>query len=53
MAALMDLGAGPRTLMHRVESLGGTLTVESGAGGSRIEVTLPLAAAMAGPREFA
>ena len=53
MSALRDLGAGPRTLMQRVESRGGTLTVESGAGGSRIEVTLPLAAAMAGPREFA
>jgi len=50
-AALRDLGTGPRTLMQRVESLGGTLTVESGAGGSRIEVTLPLAAGAAGPPE--
>jgi two-component system sensor histidine kinase UhpB len=51
LAALMDLGAGPRTLMHRVESLGGTLTVESSAGGSRIEITLPVAAGTAGLRE--
>jgi len=53
MAALGDLGTGPRALMQRVESRGGTLTVESGAGGSRIEVTLPLASATAGPREVA
>jgi len=51
LAALTDLGAGPMTLMHRVESLGGTLTVESSAGGSRIEITLPVAAGTAGLRE--
>jgi len=51
MAALRDLGTGPRTLMQRVESRGGTLTVESSAEGSRIEVTLPLAAGGAGLRD--
>ncbi|MBE3076622.1 MAG: hypothetical protein IMZ75_17110 [Actinobacteria bacterium] len=48
MPALKDLATGPRTLMQRVESRGGTLTVESSAGGSRIEATLPLAAGRAG-----
>lgn len=51
-SALRDLGTGPRTLMQRVESLGGTLIVESGAGGSRIEITLPLAADVASLAEF-
>jgi len=53
MAALRARGSGPRSLMQRVESRGGTLTVESGAGGSRIEITLPFAAATAGPAEVA
>ena len=51
MTALRVLGAGPKTLMQRVESRRGTLTVESSAGGSRIEVVLPLAAGTARPRE--
>jgi signal transduction histidine kinase len=51
MAALRDLGTGPRTLMQRTESRGGTLTVDSSAEGSRIEITLPLAAGRAGLRE--
>jgi len=52
IAALRDLGTGPRTLMQRVESLGGTLNVESSAGGSRIEIAFPLAAGVPGLPEF-
>ena len=52
IAALRDLGMGPRTLMQRVESLGGTLTVESSPGGSLVEITLPLAAHVASLPEF-
>jgi signal transduction histidine kinase len=34
-------GRGPRNLFERVSSLGGTLELESGAGGARLEIDLP------------
>ncbi|MCJ7795282.1 MAG: hypothetical protein MUQ56_00680, partial [Thermoleophilia bacterium] len=49
-AALRDLEMGPRTLMQRVEARGGTLTVDSSAKGSRIEIILPDDAHMPGLR---
>ena len=41
--ALRSMGAGPRSLLERVSSLGGSLQLESGHGGARLEVVLPLA----------
>jgi signal transduction histidine kinase len=41
--ALRGMGAGPRSLLERVTSLGGSLLLESGRGGARLEVVLPLA----------
>ncbi len=41
-ASLRARGAGPVTLMQRVEACGGTLTVDSSAAGSRIDITLPV-----------
>jgi two-component system NarL family sensor kinase len=34
---------GPRTLRERVLSLGGTMQLETGDGGSRVRLTVPLA----------
>jgi signal transduction histidine kinase len=39
---LMQSHAGPRTLCERVVGLGGTLSVESSASGSSVEMKLPL-----------
>jgi len=50
-AALRDLEMGPRSLMQRVEARGGTLTVDSSARGSRIEIILPADAHTAGLRK--
>jgi signal transduction histidine kinase len=44
LAALDALGQGPASLMERVRALGGELVVDTGSGGTRLEVTLPLAA---------
>jgi signal transduction histidine kinase len=52
LKALQDMRAGPATLKDRVAALRGTIVVESGALGARIEMTIPLASvtdAMAEP----
>ena len=41
-AALATLGAGPHMLMSRVNSLGGSLSVQSADSGSSLQITLPL-----------
>lgn len=41
--ALRSMGAGPRSLLERVTSLGGSLMLESGRGGARLDVLLPIA----------
>ena len=46
--ALEELGIGPISLMTRVRSLGGTLTVDSSPAGSRIAISLPLPLAVGG-----
>jgi signal transduction histidine kinase len=38
---LRSMGAGPRSLLERVSSLGGTLLLESAADGARLDVRLP------------
>ena len=45
--ALAAQHLGPRTLRERVTALGGTLALESGASGARLEVRLPLPTAAA------
>lgn len=45
--ALAALGAGPRTLLERVQALHGSLALDSRASGSRIDITLPAARAVA------
>jgi signal transduction histidine kinase len=42
MASLKTLGVGPIALLQRVTGRGGTLVVDSGVAGSRIEISLPL-----------
>ena len=42
LAALRAMRAGPATLKERVTALRGTLVVESGVLGSRIEITVPV-----------
>jgi len=42
-AALSEKNLGPVTLRERVASMGGSLTIDSGETGSRIEITVPLA----------
>jgi len=42
---LAEARQGPRSLRERVTALGGTLDIESDAGGSRLDIRLPLAAA--------
>jgi signal transduction histidine kinase len=39
--ALLGMGAGPRSLLERVSSLGGSLLLESGSDGARLDVRLP------------
>ena len=43
--ALVDEDLGPVTLRDRAASMNGRLAIESGARGSRVEITLPLSAA--------
>lgn len=40
-AALAEGSVGPRNLFERVSSLGGSLDLESGAGGARLDINLP------------
>jgi len=42
-AALAQARLGPASLRDRAASLGGTLTIDSEASGSRVEIALPLA----------
>ena len=42
LASLNELKAGPRTLKERVSALGGTLEIESGERGARVEIGLPI-----------
>lgn len=44
---LRSMGAGPRTLQERVAALDGSLVLESAETGARVEVSLPLAEAVA------
>ena len=41
-AALVATRQGPRSLRERVTALGGTLDIESGAAGSRLDIRLPV-----------
>jgi signal transduction histidine kinase len=41
-AALTELGVGPTVLKSRVASLEGSLTIDSGEFGARVDITLPL-----------
>jgi signal transduction histidine kinase len=41
LASLNELKVGPRTLKERVSALGGTLEIESGERGARVEIGLP------------
>jgi signal transduction histidine kinase len=40
--ALVELSQGPRSLLDRVTSLGGQLTIESSTAGARVEMRLSL-----------
>jgi signal transduction histidine kinase len=40
--ALLDAQAGPKSLLDRVTALGGRMSIESGDGGSRVEMVLAL-----------
>ncbi len=42
LASLRAMGTGPVALMQRVAARGGTLVVDSGVAGSRVEIDLPL-----------
>jgi signal transduction histidine kinase len=42
LASLRAMGTGPVALMQRVAARGGTLVVDSGIAGSRVEIDLPL-----------
>jgi signal transduction histidine kinase len=44
LASLNRMKAGPRTLKERVAAVGGSLEVESGEGGARVEIRVPLMA---------
>lgn len=44
-AALAAQSVGPRSLRERVDALGGTMEIESGAAGARLEIRMPLPAA--------
>jgi signal transduction histidine kinase len=45
LPALNRLNVGPVTLKERVASLGGTLTIDSGSAGARLEIAVPVARA--------
>jgi signal transduction histidine kinase len=47
LAALKRLNVGPVTLKERVVSLGGSLTIDSGPSGARLEIALPVMRASA------
>ncbi|MEO5895689.1 MAG: histidine kinase [Vicinamibacterales bacterium] len=42
LASLNEMKAGPRTLKERVSAVGGSLVIESGEGGARVEIRVPL-----------
>jgi signal transduction histidine kinase len=42
LASLNEMKAGPRTLKERVSAIGGALVIESGEGGARVEIRVPL-----------
>jgi signal transduction histidine kinase len=41
LASLNEMKAGPRTLKERVSALGGTLEIDSGENGARVEIGIP------------
>ncbi len=43
LAQLQELRRGPRSLRDRISALGGSLILESGESGARLEISLPLA----------
>ena len=46
LTSLNEMKAGPRTLKERVSAVGGALVIESGEGGARVEIRVPLAPLM-------
>ncbi|MEO6212601.1 MAG: histidine kinase, partial [Vicinamibacterales bacterium] len=42
LASLNEMKAGPRTLKERVTAVGGSLVIESGEGGARVEIRVPI-----------
>lgn len=42
LASLNRMKVGPRTLKERVSAVGGSLEIESGEGGARVEIRVPL-----------
>src|SRR5215210_6904428 len=44
LASLNEMKAGPRTLKERVSAVGGALVIESGEGGARVEIRVPMIA---------
>lgn len=42
LASLNRMKVGPRTLKERVSAVGGSLTIESGDGGARVEIRIPV-----------
>jgi signal transduction histidine kinase len=44
LESLNRMKAGPRTLKERVSAVGGALEIESGDGGARVEIRIPLGA---------
>jgi signal transduction histidine kinase len=42
LSSLNRMKAGPRTLKERVSAVGGSLVIESGEGGARVEIRIPL-----------
>jgi signal transduction histidine kinase len=45
LALLTEMHAGPRTLKERVTALDGSLVIDSGARGARVEITVPITSA--------
>ena len=44
LESLNRMKVGPRTLKERVSAVGGALEIESGEGGARVEIRIPLGA---------
>jgi signal transduction histidine kinase len=42
LASLNEMKVGPRTLKERVSAVGGSLVIESGEGGARVEIRVPM-----------